>query len=369
MVNTKIQNYSISKSLFILVVVIAVMYFAKAILVPLFFGFFLALLLNPVCSFLNKKLPNIVSISLTFLLLIGLLSSIFYFFGTQFYQLFQDVKDFGDIIYSSLNKFIQRIDNHIMPENIQLKEIVKEKSSSLFRSNHLIENTITSSTTFVFNLGLVFVYAFLFLLYRKSFKDFVLYHFSKERKNYASNIIKNIQNVAQNYFYGLIIIIITLGTLNGIGLYFIGIDYPFLFGYFAALLAIIPYIGTFIGGLLPTIYALINNDSIWTAVFVAVWYMFIQALEGNILTPKIVGSKVSLNPLVTIIGLITGSVLWGISGMILFIPILAIIKVFFDSIDSLKPYGILLSSDFGSSTKGLSVFEKAKEKFLKNLKQ
>lgn len=363
------KNYSLTKTIFIIMVVIAIMYFAKPILVPLFFGFFLALLLNPVCSFFNKKLPNIVSISLTFFLLIGILSSIFYFFGTQFYHLFQDVKDFGDIINTSIHKLIQRIDHLIMPEGIKLKEIVREKSSSFFKSSHLIENTLTTSTTFLVNLALVFVYAFLFLLYRKSFKEFVLYHFSKDRKQYASNIINNIQDVAQNYFYGLIIIIIILGTLNGLGLYFIGLEYPFLFGYFAALLAIIPYIGTFIGGLLPTIYALINNDNIWTAVLVAAWYMFIQVIEGNILTPKIVGSKVSLNPLVAIIGLITGAAFWGISGMVLFIPLLAIVKVFFDNIDPLKPYGVLLSSDFGNNTDELSMFKKAKEKLLKNLKQ
>ncbi|MCB2197223.1 MAG: AI-2E family transporter [Bacteroidetes bacterium] len=365
MTKSETQKYDISKSLFILVVIVTVMYFAKTILVPIFYGFFLALLLNPACSFFNRKLPNIISISLTFILMISLLSSIFYFFGTQFYQLFQEVRNFGDIIESSINKLTQQIDKFIMPEGIELKEIVQEESSSFLKSNHLIENTITSSTTFLVNAGLVMVYAFLFLLYRNSFKTFVLNHFARDRKEYASDIMKNIQNVAQNYFYGLIIVILILGTLNGIGLYFIGLDYPFLFGYFAAILAIIPYIGTFIGGLLPTIYALINNDNIWTAVFVVLWYIFIQAIEGNILTPKIVGSKVSLNPLVAIIGLITGAVFWGISGMILFIPLIAIIKVLFDSVDSLKTYSILLSSDFGNTTTGTSLFNKAKKKLFR----
>ena len=369
MKKTETKKYDVSKTIFIISMIIILMYFAKTILVPLFFGFFLALLLNPVCTFFNKKLPNILSITLTFLLLISLISSVFFFFGTQFYQLFQEVRNFGDIIQSSITTLLQRIDQLIMPDGMELKEIVKKESSSIIASNRLIENTITLSTTFIVNFGLVFVYAFLFLLYRSSFKKFILYHFSKDRKEYASGIIKNIKKVAQNYFYGLIIIILILGTLNGFGLYFIGLDYPFLFGYFAALLAIIPYIGTFIGGLLPTIYALINNDNIWTAAFVVLWYITIQAIEGNILTPKIVGSKVSLNPLVSIIGLITGGVFWGIAGMVLFIPLLAVVKVFLDSIDSLKPYGLLLSSDFGNNTTGISFFNKAKEKLIQKIKK
>ncbi|MFW6226956.1 MAG: AI-2E family transporter, partial [Bacteroidota bacterium] len=152
-----------------------------------------------------------------------------------------------------------------------------------------------------------------------------------------------------------------LGALNGTGLWLIGLDYPFLFGYFAAFLAIIPYIGTFIGGLIPTTYAIIYTDSLWTPLMVVALYSGIQALEGNILTPKIVGSKVSINPLFALIALITGGFMWGIAGMILFIPSLAILKVIFDQVDSLKPYGALLSSDFGNKNK--RIFQKISNKF------
>ena len=151
------------------------------------------------------------------------------------------------------------------------------------------------------------------------------------------------------------IVIIIVGTLSGFGLWIIGLDYPFLFGYFGALLAIIPYIGTFIGGLIPVLYALINYNNIWTAVFVLGWYVLIHVIEGNVLTPKIVGSQVSLNPLIALIAIITGALIWGIPGMVLFIPSMAVLKVVFDHIDSLKPFALLLSSDFG--TKKSSLFK------------
>jgi len=140
----------------------------------------------------------------------------------------------------------------------------------------------------------------------------------------------------------------------------IGIDFPFLFGYLAAVLTIIPYIGTTIGGMLPTFYALVTYDSLWMPISVIALYLTIQTIEGNILTPKIVGNKVSLNPLFALISLLVGGLLWGIAGMILFIPIMAIVKVIFDHIESLQPYGILLSSDFGSNEE--NIFTKIKWK-------
>ena len=211
-------------------------------------------------------------------------------------------------------------------------------------------------------LLLTLVYTFLFLLYRTAFKEFILYHFRGGKRDRAEEMVTKIQKVAQNYFFGIILIIIILGTLNGTGLWIIGLDYPFLFGFFAALLAIIPYIGTFIGGLLPTLYALINYDSIWTAVAVVGLYVSVQAVEGNILTPKIVGSRVSLNPLIALVSLFIGGLIWSIAGMILFIPIIGILKVIFDSIDTFKPYGLLLSSHFGSNRNEVPIFRELSDR-------
>ena len=255
-----------------------------------------------------------------------------------------------------------------MPENLHLGELVESSPGELIASNHIIANTISISANFVIVLGLVLVYAFFFLLYRNSFNRFILSRFKSEKNEYAASIIEDIRKVVQNYFIGLLIVIAILGTLNGAGLYVIGLDYPFLFGFFAAFLAIVPYIGSFLGGLFPTIYALINGDTLWQAVFVVLWYVFVQVLEGNFLTPKIVGSKVSLNPLVAIIAILTGGLIWGIAGMVLFIPLLAIVKVVFDNIEPMKPYGLLLSSKFGNSDTDFSLLKEAKKKLVKTIK-
>ncbi|MFO7658348.1 MAG: AI-2E family transporter [Bacteroidales bacterium] len=336
----------ITQNVIIISFVIAIMYLARFILVPLAFSMLLSMLLYPACDLLERKLPRIVSISIILLIVILLISGIFYFFGTKFYHLFEKIKGFEENILTSINKFMQILENKIFSNNLEIQEMFKSRSKSYLGSSNFIESTILTSTSLISSLVLIFVYTFLFLLYRTSFKKLILYHFPEDKISYASDLLKKIRKVAQNYFFGLAIIILLLGTLNGLGLWIIGLDYPFLFGYFAAMLAIIPYIGTFIGGLLPVLYALVNHDNIWTAVFVLGWYSLVQTIEGNFLTPKIVGSKVSLNPLIAILALIAGGLIWGIAGVILFIPLMAIVKVIFDNVDSLKPYGLMLGSDF-----------------------
>jgi predicted PurR-regulated permease PerM len=135
---------------------------------------------------------------------------------------------------------------------------------------------------------------------------------------------------------------VIIAVLNTVGLLLLGIEYAFFFGALAAFLNIIPYLGIIIGSILPIMMALLTKDSIWYAVGVAGAFTAVQFLEGNFITPNIVGSKVSVNPLAAIVALIFGGMLWGPSGMILSIPFTAIVKVILDNIESLEPFGFLL---------------------------
>jgi len=335
-----------ANKLIILAFVIALMRFASTLLIPLAFAGFFSLLFYPLCRFFERWLNRVLSILVTLLIVLLAISGVLYLFGTQFYHLFENIRDFGSNIQASIDELLNTL-NNIWPGDADIRETVKDQSGSII-SKELIGTTLTTSAGFIISVGMVIIFTFLFLLYRSSFKKLILYHFPAEEQEHVSNMISNIQKVAQNYFIGLSIIILILGTLNGIGMWIIGIDFAFLFGFFAALLAIIPYIGTYIGGALPILYALVNYENKWTAVFVLLWYIAVQALEGNFLTPKIAGSKVSINPMIAILALFTGSIIWGIPGMILFIPFMAVLKVIFDNSDDLKAYGLLFSSDFGS---------------------
>ena len=145
-----------------------------------------------------------------------------------------------------------------------------------------------------------------------------------------------------SYLKGLITVTIIVGSLNTLGLLALGIDYAIFFGFLAAALLIIPFVGILIGSILPIIMALITKDSPMYAVGVAGVFIFVQFLEGNFITPQVVGSKISINGLVAIIALLLGSALWGIAGMALSLPTVAILKVIFDSVPDLKPFGFLL---------------------------
>jgi len=350
----KIYKFSIISTF-----VIAILYIGSPILIPLVFALFLSLLLLPVCEFIERKTNRLISIILTFISVILVISGILFFFGTQFYYLFESLRNFTDNLHKVYNDFIMMLDSWLTDQGFKLEQIIPEnEQNNIIRPADILQQTLQSTSNFLVSVTLVFVYTFLFLLYRTSFKNFILANIPKDQQGYMSHLLTDIRNVVKDYFVGIIIIVLILGTLNGLGLWIIGLDFPFLFGFFAAFLAIIPYIGTFIGGLLPFVYALVNSDSLWTPVFVVLWYATVQTVEGNFLTPKIVGSKVSLNPLFALLALLIGGFIWGIPGMVLFIPILAIVKVVLDAIEPLKPLGMLFSSHFGEKRKQGSNAEK-----------
>ncbi len=360
----KISNNNLSLDRFYKLAIVisfflAILYLGRFILIPIALAFFFSILLYPGARFLEKhKMPRILAILMLFVLTFAVLAGFMYFFGTQFYHLFQNLRDFGSNIESTILTFKEYLEEDVFMGRYKIDDIFNSDAKAFIGSSNIIGKTISSSTSFLVTLFMALIYTFLFLLYRGSFKKFILIHFRESEKSKGEEILSKIKSVAQSYFFGLLLIILILGTLNGTALLLIGLDYPYLFGFFAAFLAVIPFIGTFIGGLLPTLYALINYDSIWTAVMVVALYVTVQTLEGNILTPKIVGSKVSLNPLFALIALFVGGIIWGIAGMILFIPLTAILKVFFDHMDGFRPYGMLLSSEFGNKKVKFTGFKK-----------
>lgn len=157
-------------------------------------------------------------------------------------------------------------------------------------------------------------------------------------------MFKSVQHVGQQYLFGMIIIVIVIGFANSIGLMLIGIDNPFLFGFLGSFLAIIPYIGTVSGAILPFMYALIYHNSLGMALAVAILYWFVQLISDNFLSPKIVGGNMNINAITAILSLIIGAVVWGIAGMILFLPFAAMFKIVCEEYEDLKPVAVLIGN-------------------------
>ncbi|NJO86909.1 MAG: AI-2E family transporter, partial [Lewinella sp.] len=196
-----------------------------------------------------------------------------------------------------LFKMNRRAANRWLSEN--LAQAVKEPLT-------LISASLSSTTAILLNFALVLIYTFLFLLYRSSFKRFLLQQFGPATRSAGSLLLFDVQQVAKKYFVGILTVALILGMLNSLGLYFIGIDFPILWGFLAATLSIIPYIGTILGGLLPFLYSFAAGDGYWQPVAIVVLYTSIQALEGNFITPKVVGRSVNINPLIAIVALFFG---------------------------------------------------------------
>ena len=174
-------------------------------------------------------------------------------------------------------------------------------------------------------------------------------------------IIEETSQLTQQYISGVSIVILILAVLNSFGLWIFGVPNALFFGCLAALLIIIPYLGTLIGASFPILFSLLTQDASGPVLGALGVFVFTHLLESNFLTPSIVGSKIRINPLATITALVIGSFLWGIAGMILFIPFLGILKIIFDKIELLQPYGYLIGAD--ETEKEVTVLEKFKKRF------
>jgi len=220
-----------------------------------------------------------------------------------------------------------------------------QKALHLFQIDHLgqyFSSTMSFTANLVSQFVLVLLFSFFLLYFRVFFLEFFYKVFASSEKQLIDDTMEKIYLVIQNYLIGLLKVIAIIGTLNSIGLWSLGIESPLFFGFLGGILVIIPYIGILIGSALPFIVALITKDSSWYAVGVLGVFFLVHVLEGNLITPYIVGSKISINPLIAVFSLLLFGRLWGLSGLILALPVTAICKIIFDLLPGFKAVGFLL---------------------------
>lgn len=335
-----------------LIIILALGYLlsiGKMVIAPIIFAIIISFLLYPLCLRLEKwKFSRVWAIVTSMLGVIVLLVGLIALFTTLFAGLFNDLDTFKRKLVQTMEDALEWIATIPILHN-NLEPLIKEGGMGwVDKFSAILGSTLVSSTAFLGYLVMVIVYVFLFLLYRTAFKKFILSWFSDERSLKMEAMLYQFQKVTQSYFGGLLIAICIIGTINSIGLYFIGIEHALLFGFFASFLTVVPYIGTTLGGLLPLIFAFFNYDELWRPIAVLIFYQVVQTVEGNYITPKIVGDKVSVNPLVAIVVLIVGGFFWGIVGMVLSLPLTAIARVLLSNFEQTKPFAYLLSNDFKS---------------------
>lgn len=327
-----------------LICLVYILFTLSDIIIPLVFSVLIAILLHPVCSWLERKnIPRIAAILLSILVLIGVLAVLVFVVSMQLGSLGDELPRITEKAELLLDKTLTMGEQYLnISRSQQVSEAKKYLINALGESREVVFNTLVGTTGAISTFVLIPLYIFFFLLYRDFFRMFVHKAFKSVAVDNLNNVLKKIYEVIQSYLSGLFLVILIVGVLNSIGLLVLGIPHAIFFGFLAGFLILIPYIGILIGSVLPALLAILTMDSPWYAVGAIGIMSFVQFLEGNFITPNIVGSKVSVNPLAAIVALFFGGQLWGISGLILALPITAILKVVFDAIPALEPYGFLL---------------------------
>lgn len=331
----------------ILVAVIATVYILftlRETLIPLAFSILLAILLHPVCAWLEtRKVPRIGAILLSILALFTAIVILIYVVSVQIGSFAEELPRITEKAEAILDQTLTMGERYLnISRTQQVSEAQKYLINALSEGRAFLLNTLVTTTGAISTFVLIPLYIFFFLLYRDFFRMFVHKAFRKVSNEELNVLLKKIYEVIQSYLSGLFLVILIVGVLNSIGLLILGIPHAIFFGFLAGFLILIPYIGILIGSVLPALLSIVTMDSPWYAVGVIGVMSFVQFLEGNFITPNIVGSKVSVNPLAAIVALFLGGQLWGLSGLILALPVTAILKVILDAIPSLEPYGFLL---------------------------
>jgi predicted PurR-regulated permease PerM len=211
--------------------------------------------------------------------------------------------------------------------------------SSIMRT---LTNIFTSTLAIVGDMLLTLVYVFTLLFYRDRFREFLCRLTPDAEHPRVTRLIDHTSSVARQYLWGRLLLIIVLAIFYGLGFFIIGLQNALFLAIFAALFDIIPYIGPIIGMVLPVLVALVSQNSPMLLLWVLAIFAVAQFVQSYILEPLIVGAEVHVNPFFTIVAVVAGSLLWGIPGLILAIPIVGIMRVIFDNFDSLQPYGYLI---------------------------
>lgn len=342
--NERSRSVELAANLLSLVLIVTILYYLQSVIVPLLFSILIAISLYPIARRLeNWRLPKAAAAIISVLIAIVLIAGLIYFIVNQVIIIGHTNFNLHDkfiVIVDTIQKWVSTTFNL---EPGEMWQRVKDQSSAfLSKGTAYVTRAFGSAGSILASIVLVPLYVFFLLYYRDFFREFFFRAFASTPKQKVQDTLNTIYGVVQNYLLGLVTVMAIVAVLNTAGLYVLGIQYAWFFGTLASLLLLIPYIGIAIGSLLPALFALATKDSAWYALGVIGWFQVVQFLEGNLITPNIVGGKVSINPLMAIIFLLLGGLLFGLSGLILAIPFTAVLKVILEANPISQPFGFLI---------------------------
>jgi len=320
----------------------------KEILDPLIFGLLFAILLLPISDFLEKKFrfPRSMSAFSAIVMLILFIAGIIYLVGSQISKLVDDWPMLKKQVGQSIDDLRQWIENSFHINMAKQMDYVHNATSKLMSSGtDVIGTTFGAVSSLLLFYAFIIIFTFLILLYRRILLKFLIQVFKEENSAIVLDIVENVQSILRKYILGLLLEMFIVSCLACTAFWIIGIKYAVLLGVIVGLFNIIPYVGIFTALVLSTIITFATGN-IADTLKVALSVVGIHAVDSNFLLPVVVGKKVQLNALISFLGIVTGEMIWGLSGMFLSIPVIAILKIVFDRIESLKPWGFLLGGEY-----------------------
>jgi len=330
----------------------------RGILIPFSFALFLAILLNPLVDRLQKwKIPKVAAIILALVAAIIAIAGLWYFLATQMMHF----TDQMPVLQKKTTELMSNLQKYLVREfRIPLSKQNQYISEAQAGIKPLIGTLLGSFLGTLTTAFLLPVYCFLFLYYKTLILNFLYEIFAEENAQEVSAVLLKVKGAIQSYMYGLVLEGLIVASLNTTALLILGVPYAILLGVLGALLNVLPFIGGALAALLPIIMATITEDGIHTQIAIAISYIVIQFVDNHFLIPYIVSSKVRINALISILAVLLGGAVWGFSGMFLSIPFIGILKIVFDRIPELKPWGKLLGDEIPTLKRSLRPLRKKK---------
>jgi len=348
--------------------IVAFLILAKNILLPFTIAIFFTFLLLPVSKKLEKwHFPKVLAILISIILAFYVFAALLYFFYAQVLSFVNEWPELQKAMNNKWEIFQQFISEtfHVsqLEQQAWISTRIKENAS---QGGVLILGFFSATTSLLASFALIPIYVFFLTLYQHKFKEFIKLISKDDKKHHALSVARKVSEVSQKYLIGIFLDVLILSVLNSTGFLILGLPHAILFGVLTSLLNVIPYIGVLIGSSLPILMAFLTKDAMAYTFGVAAVCFFVQFLDNNFITPFVVGSSVSINPLTATLALIASSIIWGIPGMVLCLPLAGMAKVICDNVDSLKPYGYLLGAEDNFEERKESEFNFIRRFFRKN---
>lgn len=341
------QLLTIILVLILLVLVYVIFKELKFYLVPLTIAAFLAMLMLPLNRWLEKKrLPRMLAILISLLIILTVIGIVSFVFTSQIISFTKDIPEFREQIlvkFQQLQEFVEQKTG--MSTDKQVTILHNEVDSLMSDAGTWGGGILKATGGTLISFFLFIVHFILLLLYRGRIKRFFLGLVPAEKHQATLEIIERVTKISRQYLTGVVTVMAILSVLNSTGLMIIGLKNAIFFGVMAAVLNVIPYVGIYMGAILATLMAIITkDDSIYIPITFGI-FLLTHLIDSNFLTPRITGSQVKINALATLGAIIIGELVWGVVGMVLFVPLTGILKIFCESVPELKPFAILIGDD------------------------